>query len=295
MIEKSKYSPQKLNKNDKKVISKIIINFLVKYQLIFDKYPTPKKYATKEGDKLLRSDKDFFKILAINFINENLKDKPFRPKDVKNFLSNKLSQYHSIVSEQIVSQAENFTSDIGSTALNEKILDKFKNSEILYNYQGKKQYKKYFRSNRGKKTLDKQDDGDYVYEGGKRSIYFVARDIEQLKTTLKKPNSIEYLYNELIKYEDTRKIIKYTMTTAFLISKIYMSKILQVFTQVSMAINREITQKDIDGIFVFMQILKTTNDEQIELIADKATNEVLKEKEFFYKLVPFFGFIKLFE
>lgn len=74
-----------------------------------------------------------------------------------------------------------------STALREKVLEKLQQNGIYENYQGNEYHKKSFPRHPGRKNSDDIDDDN----GGKRSIYFLNKDIQHLKETLKKPSSIE--------------------------------------------------------------------------------------------------------
>jgi hypothetical protein len=289
MAENSKYSSQKLTERDTDVLDKVNLNFLIKFHILIDRFPNPKKYAFKEGYKSVTSEKDLLKLISINFIQENPVGKPFEPKDLTKYLSNELNDLYETANEHLLNQATGFSKIINPTSINEKLLQKFVDDGSLINYLGKEKYEEYFLPVPGRPPASKSDEKSR----GKKSIYIVTEDIEQLKMTLQNPESKEYLYEKLIKTDTISKIIKYIISAAFYILKIQDSKVIQLLKQTSLLIDYKLTQKDVDNMIYLIRFLKIIDDRRIDSISNQATEDILKSKDFFYTFVPLFGFIKL--
>lgn len=286
MTKKSKYSSQKWSEKDKDILDKAILKYIVNFHVLFDRYPNPKDYAFEEGYKSLDSDKDLLTMISINFLKKNPNSQPFQPKDLKKHLSNELNDYYENINESPLSKVTGISNTITSRELNEKILKKFIDDGILINFLGKKKFKKFFPSSRGRKLTSESEENSR----GKRSIYFVTEDIEQLMITLKKPESKNYIYKKLIKTTTIPKIIRYTMISFFHVLKIRESRILQLFQQSSIVLDYKLTPQDIDYVLNYCQQLKDLDDETIEAISDKATEDIIKNKDILYAIVPLFGF-----
>lgn len=288
MAEKSKYPSQDLTDKDKELIDKAVLNYLLGYYSLMKKYPHPKKIVIREGSKLFSSGKVTLTLFSLISIKENPKNIPIRPKDLKKSLSDKLSNPITTLTDEITNQMKNISNSLNSRALNEMVLKKLENEGILHNIQGEEHYKKYFSNSPGRKPQNETGQ-DY---GGKRSIYFVDEDSEQLKDTLKKPKSMEYLYDKLLKSNLLYSIAKFCIMTFLYLIKSNESDFLQILVLGEEVTKSPLVQKDIDGITPLFNYLKNMSDEQIEIESVKAANSLVNEKELFSTLVPLFGFIK---
>ena len=171
------------------------------------KYPDPQQYAIKEASKIIKSDREILKIVSLLSIQNNPTNNPIKPEDLKKTISDKLTNPLNTISDEITNQMNNISKSLTSTALREKVLEKLEEADILSNYQGKEHYKKSFPIHPGRKSLNEM----YEDRGGKRSIYFVNEEIQQLKEILKKPKSVEYLHDKLLKSGYLPKIVKFIM------------------------------------------------------------------------------------
>ncbi len=285
MPEKSKYPYKNLTDRDKEVLDKAVLNYLLEYYSLMTKYPHPKKFVIKEGSKLFSSGKVTLTLFSIISIKENPENKPIRPEDLKKSLTDKLSNPLTTFSDEIANQIKNISNGLNSRALNEKVLKDLEG--ILHNIQGEENYKKYFSNAPGRKPQNGTED-----RGGKRSIYIVDEEIEQLKETLKNPKSIEYLHNKLLKSGFLYKIMKFCFMTMSYLIKSNESNLFQFLIQGEEALKIKLPQKVIEGISSLADHVKNMSDKQIEIESDNAAKSFVNEKEFFYLIVPLFGFIK---
>src|SRR6185312_10966478 len=91
MAENSKNPFIDLTQEDKDVLDKCALNYIVFYQSIMTKYPNPKQYV-KEVSKSLGSDKDILKFFSLMTIRDTpALNKPFKPRDLRKTLSDKLT------------------------------------------------------------------------------------------------------------------------------------------------------------------------------------------------------------
>jgi hypothetical protein len=289
MAENSKYSFQDLEQEDKDVLDKCALNYLMSYYSMTVKYPDPQQYAIKEASKIIKSDREILKIVSLLSIQNNPTNNPIKPEDLKKTISDKLTNPLNTISDEITNQMNNISKSLTSTALREKVLEKLEEADILSNYQGKEHYKKSFPIHPGRKSLNEM----YEDRGGKRSIYFVNEEIQQLKEILKKPKSVEYLHDKLLKSGYLPKIVKFIMKTFLYLLKSNDSSSLQIFNYSFEIMNHKLSKKDVDELPSFVNILKNLTDEQIETTAEQQTKRMIKEKEMFFKIVPLFGFVRL--
>jgi hypothetical protein len=290
MAENSKYSFKDLTEKDKDILYKCALNYLMSYYAITVKYPDPKKYVKEEASKTLNSNKEILKMISLLLIQNNPDpDKPIKPEDLKKTISDKLTNPLNEISDQITTQMSNIVKDLTSTALREKVLEKLEDDDILKNYQGNEHYKKSFPTYSGRKPSSE------IYEdhGGKRSIYFISEEIQQLKEILKNPTSIEYLHYELIKNGYLQKILKYIMKAFLYLAKSSELNSLQAFNLCFEVMGYKLTPKEKDDLPILINALKNFEDEQIESLSEKAAEGMMKEKEMFSKIVPLFGYVHL--
>jgi hypothetical protein len=241
MAENSKYSFEDLTQEDKDILDKCILNYLMSYYSITVKYPDPKQYVKKEASKLLNSDKGILKMVSLLSIqNNHAPDKPLKPEDFNKIISDKLTNPLNNISDEITNQMREIAKSFTPTASREKVLRKLEESGILVNYQGKEYYKKSFSSHPGRKSSN----DTYEDRGGKRSIYFINKDIQQLKEVLKKPTAIEYLHVELLKKGILKKVLKYLMKAFLYLVKSSDSNSLRVFNQSFEIMDYKLTEKD---------------------------------------------------
>jgi hypothetical protein len=285
MTEKSKYPYQDLTDRDKEVIDKSVLNYLLGYYGMMKRYPHPKKFVIKEGFKLFSSGKVTLTLFSLISIKENPENIPIRPKDLKKSLTDKLSNQLTL-SDEIANQIKKISNGLSSRALNETVLKKLKKEGTLHNILGEETYKKFFSNTPGRQPKDRAED-----HGGKRSIYIVDEEIEQLKKTLKNPKSMEYLYDKLLKNGLLNRIIKYCLIIFLYLIKSNESVFLQILIQGNEVTKTELPKKDMDDITPFYNQLRIMGDEQIEIESDKLANSLVNEKEFFFMIVPLFGFI----
>lgn len=149
--------------------------------------------------------------------------------------------------------------------------------------------KKSYPSSPGRKPLNEM----YEDRGGRRSIYFVSEEIQQLKQVLKKPTSMEYLHYKLMDGGHLQKILKYIMKAFLFLVKSSESNSLQAFNQSFEIMNYKLTQKDKDELPSFINVLRTLDENQIEHLSEWAADGIMKEKEMFFKIVPLFGYVHL--
>ena len=251
MAERPKYSSQKLTQKDRDILDKAIMTFVIKHYILIEKHPNPKEYANKV-QKSLNSNKDLLALTTIDFIKNNPIGKPFEPKDLKKHITTELNNNCPVVTEDLHSQVNNLFNKPNPREVNEKILKKFIDEGILENFLGKNKFKKYYPPSRGRKSSSEQDEE----RRGKKSVYLVSEDIEQLKTTLKKPKSTEYLYKKLIKTGTIHKILKYSMTVFFHVLKLQESKIPLILKQSSLVLDNKLTKEDMDKMT--LDLLKIT-------------------------------------
>ena len=137
MAENSKNPFIDLAQEDKDVLDKCALNYLMSYYGITVKYPNPKKYVKEEASKLLSSDKEILKMISLLSIQYNrAPDKPIKPEDLKKTISDKLTTPLNEISEQITTQMSNIEKALSSRALNEKVLEKLEEEGILKHLQG---------------------------------------------------------------------------------------------------------------------------------------------------------------
>ena len=55
----------------------------------------------------------------------------------------------------------------------------------------------------------------------------------------------------------------------------------------------KLTEKDKDDLHFFISALRNLTDDQIELISERLTEGMIREKEIFSKIVPLFGYVHL--
>jgi hypothetical protein len=290
MAEYSKYPFEDLKQEDKDILDKCVLNYLMAYYSVTVKYPDPKQYANKEASKVMNSDKEILKMSSLLFIQNNpAADKPIKPEDLKKTISDRLTNPLNEISEEITIQMSNVSKSLTPTSLREKVLEKLEEEGILENYQGKEHYKKSFPGHPGRKSSNEM----YEDRGGKRSIYFVNKDVLQLKEVLKKPTAIEYLNHKLINSGYLQKIVKYIIKAFLYLVKSNNSNSLQAFNYSFEILNHKLSKKDVDELPSFVNALENLTDEQIEIMSEKASEGMMKEKEMFSKIVPLFGYVHL--
>lgn len=289
MAEYSKYPFEDLKQDDKDILDKCVLNYLMAYYSVTIKYPDPKQYAIKKASKIIKSNKEILKIVSLLSIQNNPTNNPIKPEDLKKIISDKLTNPLNAISDEITNQMNNMSKSLTSTALREKVLEKLEEEGILKNYQGKEHYKKSFPTAPGRKSSNEL----YEDRGGKRSIYFVNEEIQQLKEVLKKPTAIEYLHDKLLKSGYLPKIVKFLMKAFLYLVKSDDTNSLNIFNYIFEIMDHKLTQKDIDELPSFVNILKNLTDDQIETVSERTTKGMMKEKEMFFKIVPLFGFIRL--
>jgi hypothetical protein len=288
MTEKSEYPFDNLTEDDKKILDKAVFNYLAGYYAKMEKYPSPKKYATKTS-KLLKSDKGTLKISSLLLIKDNPTSSPIKPENLKKTLSGKLDNPLNFISEEIAEQMKGISKSLNSKTLYDKVLKKLEEENIIHNLQGEEEFRKFFPNKPGRKSSDEIED-----HGGKRSIYLVDEEIEQLKVTLKKPESIDYMYYQLNKQNGLLyKIAKYYITGFFYIAQTDKSQLVQLLNMGFEVMDDKFTEKDIAGMPDFVSRITNMDDKEIESISDNLADKFTKEKEIFYKIVPLFGFFKL--
>lgn len=71
MAENSKNPFIDLSQEDKHVLDKCALNYLMSYYSMTEKYPDPKQYVIKKASKILESDKGILNIISLLSIQNN--------------------------------------------------------------------------------------------------------------------------------------------------------------------------------------------------------------------------------
>ena len=58
-------------------------------------------------------------------------------------------------------------------------------------------------------------------------------------------------------------------------------------------LNKKITQKDKDELTFKLNNIKNLEDDQIVILPEQAAKDMVKAKDIFFKMVPFFGYVKI--
>src|SRR4051794_19342393 len=114
MVENPKNPFIDLTQEDKVVLDKCVLNYIMFYHSIMIKYPNPKQYV-KEVSKLLGSDKENLKFFSLMSIRDNpASNKPFKPRDLKKKLSDKLTNPLNELSDEITTQMNSMSNSLTS-------------------------------------------------------------------------------------------------------------------------------------------------------------------------------------
>jgi hypothetical protein len=276
MANTPKYPSQKLTKEDIDILEKIITRYLVKFYALTQKYPNPKVYAEKVILRRMQSNGTigtlYVMASAINYPSNHIFEPGQINKKLASDIRNAIGQdYRDLSSEQ------NDNGLLHSRDLRERVLDKLEVLGIFVNISGKKEIRQESRSIKKGNTETKIKDD----RGGKPSAEKLTDDVKKLKKVMEKPESLDFLYEKIIKSGLAHKLAKYKLLAVLHAAKMD-EKILHKMMGIGATFMRDnIGEKDAASFKLLHQGLQFYDDNQLEEITDNIAESLIQDRGYY--------------
>jgi hypothetical protein len=294
MAKKTKYPAQKLTDKDKKILDQVFIKYAVEFYALIKKYPNPKKYAENVIVKKLRSNENIATLYTIGYARNCPSDHKFKPRQINKTLANDIRRtipqdYIRLRSEENEDRSKGF---LHPRDLRERVLKPLENQGIFIHLEGKEEIRRQERERHrpGKKrSSDEVRDDDH---GGRPSAYKVTEEVEKLKKAMKKPGSIDYLYEKIINSNLAHKIEKFNMSALFHATKIDETAIHKLMGVEAALIQGNIKEENTADFRLLHKGFQLVDDNQLEQLADNVAKSLIEVRGY-YELLSISGFLKL--
>jgi hypothetical protein len=297
MSKNEKNHAQRLTKKYKITLDKVVHNYSISLILLAERYPKPKTFA-KTVERVFSSKNKTALLNSINLIQHDIITKSFKPHELNSALASYINpNLHQFLYDQTLYEINlNYEKFVSSSAFKEKVLSILEKIGIIENIQGKKNYKKYCRQHKGKKTKKTAKD-DLV---GRPSIYFVSKDIGYLSKILENPKSLEYLQNKIIYSGIMEKFSDYFKEILTFIAKSGEDLFLNYMNYCKrLMFNQNLNQEEEESFKKFSQGVQRIDDNDVKSMLKNSKNEqsnmLLINDVKYYKLLTFLYFFKAVE
>ncbi len=274
MPRKAKNPPQKLTAEDEEILEKVVIKYAVKFYALMEKYPNPKQYAKEVIIKELKSNGNIATLYTIGYAKNLPSGRIFRPGQLNNALTSNIRQ---TIRNDFITLSSEDKEFLSPRDLREKVLEKLENYGIFIHLRRKKEIRHYENHFPGRK-ISSRDQND---RGGRPSAYKLTDEIERLKKTLEKPESINFLYNKIIRSGLAQKLTKYNLLAFFHAAKID-EGVLHGMMGVGAAYMKDnITEEDTATFNHLYHSLQSLDDSSLEQYVDNIAASLVENRGYY--------------
>jgi hypothetical protein len=289
MGENPKYPHDEVNKEDKQILDKVVLNYAVKYYALTQQYSTPKKYA-EELVKLAKKDDNVAGVFTLAYAKNNPEGQQIRPGELNEKLANEIRNSFQEEYTGLAAQLQN--NEFIKKFLNPRdlrgVLKKLEDHGVFIHLTEKDEIIK-LRNGRFGSHATSSSTKIYNERGGKLSVYILSNDIERLKRAMEKPAGIEYLYRKMIESGLAEKLFKFQQL-AFLYAAKRNKRILDLSMGAGAAFFQE-SPSGADTTKLFQQ-LQQVDDNKLEQVIDSQIKSMVEDRGY-YAMLFFAGLLKL--
>jgi hypothetical protein len=287
--ENPKYPYKELNKEDKQILDKVVLNYAVKYYALAQQYSSPKKYA-EELVKLAKKDGNVAGVFTLAYAKNSPEGQQIRPGELNEKLANDIRNRFQEEYAGLAAQLQNheFVKKFLSPSDLRGVLKKLEDHGVFIHLTEKDEIIKQ-RNERSGSRITSSSTKVYNERGGKLSVYILFNDIERLKGSMEKPASIEYLYQKMIESGLAEQLFRFQLLAFFLAAKID-RRILDISMEAGAAFFQESPSgTDTTKLFQRLQLL---DDNKLEQEIDNQIKDIVENRDY-YAMLFFAGLFKL--
>lgn len=290
MVEGPKYPAQRLTEEDKEILYKVAINYVITFYNLTQEHPNPKLIAKRIVSKVVQSDKYISTLHMLAYIKNSPTNQILEPGEINEKLANDIkNSIEKDISAKLEDDKNNNKKFLHPSDLSD-VLKKLEEHDILLHLEGKKEIRdRLHKNHHGKKSLSVLVRHS---RGGKLSVYLVKEDVEKLKRAMEKPEAIEYLHTEVVRTGLAHKIMKYLILASLHCLKMN-ENVGRDLMEVGAAFFQEKMNEQENAKFKnTLQILQSIDDEQLGHDIDDLTKSLIHDRGY-YILLFIIGLLKL--
>jgi hypothetical protein len=289
MGENSNNFPEPLTEADKELLDNVVLNFQVGLFVLTKKFPNPKKALEFIISQIVNRERGILLMVSLIYLRDKKDDDPFRPKDLIKFVKETLGANVNPVFIEIVQQLEAVSKNLDSRSAREKILEKLQNSNIIYNLSGMENYEAYMKQSPGRKSPDGAEDDP----GGSRSIYLFESHIHEIREALRKKDSVDYVYNKLLKSNLLDTILSYSVRLLFYLTKQNDLDFLRINYFARLVIGRRISEEYFNELPFFCDKINKLDNSELKQLKEYLLKNLKEDKYLLFNIACLLGLLKL--
>jgi hypothetical protein len=228
-------------------------------------------------------------MVSLIYLRDKRDDEPFRPQDLIKFIKETLGENVNPVFAEIVQQLEAVSKNLDSTSTREKILEKLENTNIIFNLSGMENYDKHLKHSPGRKSPYGTEDDP----GGRRSIYLFENHIHETRVVLRKKDSIDYVYNKLLKSNLLDTILLYVVRLLFYIIRQNNRDFLKINYFAKLVLGHTISEEYLNELPFFCDKINKLNNSELKQLRAYVIKNLKEDKYSLFKIACLLGLLKL--